>query len=221
MTEVDVADLLRKRMADRPVPCFVTGERRVSIELKADDIREAIETLLQAYKLRFITLSAVDEGLDIRLLYHFSVDDMVVTLCTMIPKEISQMETVTDIVPAAEFIEKEVSELFAINFKGHPRTTNLILPNDWPAENKPLRKSPVGSLLPQSRIEVENLLSSGCAQGVLKSSTTRREKVGLPAIPPLACANEGSIREFQELVKRIGFDERAGFDWGKGKLRYR
>jgi NADH-quinone oxidoreductase subunit C len=221
MTEVDVADLLEKRMADKSVKCSIMEEKRVSIEVNADDIREGIDTLFQAYKPRFITLSAVDKGLDIELLYNFSVDDLVVTLRTAIPKEISQVETVTDIVPAAEFIEKEVSELFGINFKGHPRTTNLILPDDWPAENKPLRKPLAGSLLPQARIEVENLLSSGCAQGVLKSSTTKREKVGLPELPSMACANEGSIREFQDLVKHTGFDKRAGFDWERGKLRYR
>lgn len=221
MTEADIVELLKKSMVGKLIGCFVEEDKRISIEVNADDLREGISTLLRACKTRFITLSATDKGLDIELLYHFSIDDMLVTLHTTISKEISQVETITDIVPAAEFIEKEVSELFGISFEGHPRTTNLILPDDWPAENNPLRKPLVGNLLPQARVEVENLLSSGCAQGILKSSTTKREKVGLPELPSMACASEDSINEFQDMVRHIGSDKKFGFDWEKGKLRYR
>jgi len=221
MTEVDIVNLLEKGMANKSVKCSVTGEKRVSMEVNADDLREGISTLLQACKPRFITLAAVDNGLDTELMYHFGVGSILVTLRTAIPKEASQVETIADIVPAAEFIEKEVSELFGISFEGHPRTTNLVLPDDWPAEEKPLSKPLAGSLPPQARGEVENLLSSGCALGIWETSTERREKAGLSKLPSIACASEERLREFQDLVKRTGFDKRAGFDWKKGKLRYR
>ncbi len=221
MIEVDIVELLEKGMANKSVKCSVMEEKRVSVEVSTSDLREGISTLLGACRPRFITLSAVDKGLDIELLYHFSVESIVVTLRTTIPKETSQVETMVDIVPAAEFIEKEVSELFGVSFEGHPRTTNLLLPDDWPAEEKPLGKPLVGSLPPQARVEVENFLSSGCALGISQSSTVKREKAGLPKLPPIACASEDRMREFQDLIRRTGFDKRAGFDWEKGKLRYR
>ena len=191
------------------------------MEVSTGDLREGISTLLEACRPRFVTLTAIDKGLDIELLYHFSVDSILVTLRAAIPKETSQLETIVDLVPAAEFIEKEVSELFGITFEGHPRTVNLILPDDWPAEKKPLGKPLVGSLPPQARVEVENLLSSGCALIILQSSIARRENAGLPKLPPIACANEDRMREFQDLIRHTGFDKRPGFDWEKGKLRYR
>ena len=221
MTEVDIVNLLEKKMANKSVKCSVTGEKRVSMEVNADDLREGVSTLLEAYQLRFITLAAVDNGLDIELMYHFSVDSIVVTLRTAIPKEAGQIETISDIVPAAEFIEKEVSELFGVSFEGHPRSTNLVLADDWPAEEKPLSKPLAGSLPPQARGEVENLLSSGCAQIILERFTEMREKAGLSKLPSIACASEENLKEFQDLIKRTGFDKRAGFNWEKGKLRYR
>jgi len=221
MTEANIVNLLETKMADKPVKCTVMGERRVSVEIDADDLKEGISILLQTYQPRFMTLAAVDNGLDIELMYHFSVDGMVVTLCTAIPKESGQVKTITDVVPAAELIEREVSELFGIIFEGHPRTTNLVLPDDWPAENKPLGKPLAGSLPPQARGEVENLLTSGCAQIILEYYTEMREKAGLSKLPSIACANEENLKEFQNLVKRTGFDKRAGFNWEKGKLRYR
>lgn len=221
MTEVEIINLLTKKMADKPAKGSVTGERRVSVEINAADLREGVSALLEACQPRFITLAAIDNGLDIELMYHFSVGGIVVTLRTVIPKETSQIGTISDIVPAAEFIEKEVAELFGISFEGHPRNTNLVLPDDWPAKEKPLGKPLVGSLPPQARGEVENLLSSGCAQIILEYATEGREKAGLPKLPSMACASEESLKEFQDLIKRIGFDKRAGYNWEKGKLRYR
>ena len=221
MAEVDIINLLTKKMADKPVKGSVTAERRVSIEVNADDLKESVSTLLATYQPRFITLAAVDDGLDFELMYHFSVGGIVVTLRTVIPKETSQIKTISDIVPAAEFIEREVAELFGISFEGHPRNTNLVLPDDWPTKENPLGKPLAGRLPPQARGEVENLLSSGCAQIILEYDTERREKAGLPKLPSMAGANEKSLKEFQDLIRRTGFDKRAGFNWEKGKLRYR
>jgi hypothetical protein len=49
----------------------------------------------------------------------------------------------------------------------------------------------------------------------------RREKAGLPRVPPLVAADEERLQAFQEFVRRTGFGERAGFDWAKGRLRYK
>jgi len=70
-------------------------------------------------------------------------------------------------------------------------------------------------------MSVENLLSGGASIRVGPSSLVKREKAGLPKVPPLASSNDDQLKEFKDLVVRTGFDKRAGFDWGKGKLRYK
>ena len=130
MTEADIINLLEKKLADKSVKGSTTNEKRVYVEIDADDLKESVGTLFEAYQPRFITLVAVDNGLDMELMYHFSIDGIVITLRTAIPKEIRQIKTISDIVPAAELIEKEVSELFGVSFEGHTRTVNLVLPDD-------------------------------------------------------------------------------------------
>lgn len=49
-----------------------------------------------------------------------------------------EIETVSDIWRTAEFHEREVFELFGVNFLNHPDLRNLILPDDW--VGFPLRK---------------------------------------------------------------------------------
>ena len=50
-----------------------------------------------------------------------------------------EVETICDVWPTANFHEREVYELFGVNFINHPDLRLLILPDGWEGKN-PLRK---------------------------------------------------------------------------------
>jgi Ni,Fe-hydrogenase III component G len=221
MTAEKIRQLLEQALTKGRVASTGQSKHRVLVDVDAGDIKESVRTVLRCEGRRFVTIVAVDNGLDFELLYNFSLEGVLVTLRTSVQKETGTIESIAQIVPGAEFVEKEVSELFGIEFVGHVRRANLVLPDGWPTTKRPMRKPHVGAIIPQARMSVENLLSGGASIRVGPSSLVKRAKAGLPKVPPLASANDDQLKEFKELVVRTGFDKRAGFDWGKGKLRYR
>ena len=76
------------------------------------------------YELVYILVS-IEHRLRLRLKVRLAADD-------------AHISTVTSVWPAANWLEREVWDLFGIVFDGHPDPRRILMPEDW--EGFPLRK---------------------------------------------------------------------------------
>ena len=90
---------------------------------------------------RLATASGVDTPETIEILYHFCFDSRgaVVTVKTAVPKPNPTMRSLAPLMPAANWIEREMQDLLGVRFEGHPDPRRLILADDWPPGVYPLR----------------------------------------------------------------------------------
>lgn len=61
------------------------------------------------------------------------------TVKVKINDENLKIQTITDLYPGANFYEREVFDMFGIEFENHPDMTRILMPDDWIGH--PLRKN--------------------------------------------------------------------------------
>jgi NADH/F420H2 dehydrogenase subunit C len=89
---------------------------------------------------RFGMVTAVDRGDEFELVYRLTSTQFGVGLFlkTEVPRDEAVIETISDLWPAANWQEREVYDMFGIEFRGHPDLRRILLPEDW--VGFPLRK---------------------------------------------------------------------------------
>ena len=103
---------------------------------------EVASTMLAMDGARLATATGLEvrDGLDV--LYHWAVEPagIVVTLKALAARPGLELDSISNAVPAANWIEREMHDLLGANFPGHPDMRRLILDDSWPEGVYPLRK---------------------------------------------------------------------------------
>jgi len=103
---------------------------------------EVAEKMIAMEGCRLATATGVDVRDGIDVLYHwaFEPQGVVVTLKVLAAGPDLQVESIANVVPAANWIEREMHDLLGANFRNHPDMRRLILDDSWPEGVYPLRK---------------------------------------------------------------------------------
>ena len=115
---------------------------RIKVHTTIEKVREAI---LRAQSIlacdHVVQISAADNGKTFELLYHLTgAHRMVVVLAIEIPRDTPEVPTTSDLLPPAGIYERQIHDLLGIRFVGHPGLKRIILNEDWPEGEYPLRK---------------------------------------------------------------------------------
>jgi len=136
MNANEVAQLI-KRYAD---DVKIVGARQVFAVTDKERYIEALTALRDNDLKHLTTITGVDRGDNIDVIYHIHCGESLLNLKLSIPKTALEIETVTDIFPGAILYERELMEMLGVQVKGHPDPRRLFLSDDWPAGKFPLRK---------------------------------------------------------------------------------
>jgi NADH-quinone oxidoreductase subunit C len=138
---VNVIEQIKNKFKDK-VEIFEKSKKRVYVNAAKDDTKDIVHYMFRDMGARFSIATAIDTRLGVEMLYHmaFDKDGMIVSIRTMANKPELEMPTFSDIIPGTLWIEREIHEMFGVDFVGHPGLERLLLPDDWEEGVYPFRK---------------------------------------------------------------------------------
>ena len=127
-----------------PSAIFEEGGEWLNINIEAGDWLSFAQQLRNNESLHFdylFCLTCIDWKSHLIMVYHLSSTKFRhnIVVKARLDRNKPEIETISHIWRTAEFHEREVYEMFGVNFLNHPDLRLLILPDGWEGKN-PMRK---------------------------------------------------------------------------------
>lgn len=85
----------------------------------------AMANLMSRNESRFVTMTVIPEGKGFRFVYHWDVDGGLLNVITHIDGSVAM--SMADILPGADWVERELRDYYALEFAGRTETPPLML----------------------------------------------------------------------------------------------
>jgi Ni,Fe-hydrogenase III large subunit/Ni,Fe-hydrogenase III component G len=130
------------------------GDTRLFVFIKPSAVKSVCQYIFRDLDARYV----ISIGVDDRpfsgkfLVVHdfaFDQDHLLCSVLVHLPGENPQIESISDVVPAANWAEREMRDLVGIEPVGHRYLKRLVLPDGWPEGLHPLRKDVPWNHIPE------------------------------------------------------------------------
>jgi NADH:ubiquinone oxidoreductase subunit C len=132
----------KEKFGSEILEIVIKNQRRIIISVRPDSIIGIAGYLYKEEEFRFIIASALHTRRGFEIHYHFSKDPvgLVLNIHVILDAVKPQIESLSNMFNASNWIEREIHELFGINFLNHPNQEKLISEGNWAEGVYPLRK---------------------------------------------------------------------------------
>lgn len=122
-----------------------SSDARLYVYIDPQAVRGVCEYIFRDLDARYV----ISIGIDDRptsgkfLVAHdfaFDKDHLLCSLLVYLPADNPKIDSISDLVPAANWAEREMRDMVGIEPVGHPYPKRLVLPDGWPDDVHPLRK---------------------------------------------------------------------------------
>ena len=133
---------IRERFDSAVLGVEIKSGTRAIVTVVPGMIVEISGYLYKEQNLRFIIASALHTRKGFEILYHFSMDEtgLILSIHVILDSENPRIESLSNMFNASNWIEREMHELFGIDFINHPNQEKLISEGNWAEGVYPYRK---------------------------------------------------------------------------------
>lgn len=136
---------IRERFADAVIDADRISLRERTVVVPSDRVAEVAGAVVHEWGGTFATLFGLDESTThgrfrIHVSFSMAPEDALLTLVTALPEDAARYPSVSAVLPAAAWCEREVHDLLGIVPEGHPDLRPWVAHDGWPRDTYPLRK---------------------------------------------------------------------------------
>lgn len=136
------------------------NSKQLFLTVARNSMPAAADYLFNAVKARLILSSGTDKSpingtYEVSYIFSLDNDDLIVTLKEVIDPSDARIPSLTNIIPGADWHEREMYDMLGIVPEGHPDPRRLIVSDDWPEDVFPLRKEVPYNFKPPRVTEVK------------------------------------------------------------------
>ncbi|MGD0100293.1 MAG: NADH-quinone oxidoreductase subunit C [Acidobacteriota bacterium] len=118
---------------------------RLFLTVDRENIQDVADYIFNTAKARLILSAATDKSpinntYEVTYVFSLDRDNLIVALKEVVPPSDPRVPSLTNIIPGADWHEREMRDLMGIVPEGHPDPRRLVVSDDWPEDVFPLRK---------------------------------------------------------------------------------
>ncbi|MCK4745662.1 MAG: NADH-quinone oxidoreductase subunit C [Bacteroidales bacterium] len=138
-----VIDELNNTFTKEILETEIRNERRATLTIDPGALVSMAEHLFKTLGFRFIIASALHTKRGFEIYYHFSLDNtgLILNLHVVLDSKKPEVESLSNMFEATNWIEREMHELFGIDFLNHPNLDQLLSEGNWAKGVYPYRKT--------------------------------------------------------------------------------
>lgn len=141
MNDQDIVHKTTEILKDKIIEITNPAPRRIFVMLDRTNLVEGVRLLKETLGFTHLsTISGVDKGEFFEILYHLANEAVSLSVRILTPRTEPEVPSVCAVIPGAILYEREIQEMFGIVVKNIPDPRPLLLPDNWPEQQYPLRK---------------------------------------------------------------------------------
>ena len=130
------------------------GDDRLFVYVAPSAVKEICRYVFRDLDARYIISIGADDrpySGDFLVSHNFAFDSdhVLCAVIAQVPAQEPRIDSISDLIPAANWAEREIRDLIGVEPVGHPYPKRLVLPDGWPEGAHPLRKDQPWNQVPE------------------------------------------------------------------------
>jgi Ni,Fe-hydrogenase III component G len=141
MNPETILEKILSEAKDKIQEASLSAPRRIQVKAQREQLNAVLAYLKGQLGFTHLgTISGVDLGEHFEVIYHLSSADATVNVRILAPRGNPRIPSVCAVLPGAILYERELQDMFGLVVENIPDPRPLVLAEDWPAGEHPLRK---------------------------------------------------------------------------------